>query len=538
LVVCDFCRGQHACTAKGGQLPPLKPHQERGIKAIWQAIDAGERAICLTSPTGGGKTRLSGELVMEAKRRRWPVVLYTHRQILTGQTSGVFHRMGIDHGVLAAGYNPAFFRDVQIASLWTINARAYARDKWQLPPARLVLVDEAHDQKGTTAEKILNDHKAAGAVLVGITATPVDLGHIYDRLIVAGTTSELRKCGMLLPCETYAPTVPDLHHVRKNKVGEYEQDGVIKAIMVQSIFGHVYEHWKRLNPDALPTILFAPGVKESMWFVDQFRKQGVTAGHIDGEDIYLGEHDSQGNQVLYKSDRETREQLFEASRKGEITVISNRFVCREGLDLPHLAHGIFATAFGRLSSYLQSGGRLLRAHPGLSKVVLQDHGGNYFRHGSLNDDRVWRLGDTDVSLAKERSERQKKGDPSDPEPICCPQCQGMRKSGDTCPFCGYRHKRSVRWVLQVNGQLKRMTGSTVKKKAQRSPEETAWMACLFKALHAGLTFNQVRGMYYKQCGRYPPAGMPHMPEENHVNWSLPVREVCPYLLGNKRKAKV
>ena len=53
------------------------------------------------------------------------------------------------------------------------------------------------------------------------------------------------------------------------------------------MFGRVLDHWRKLNPDGRPTILFAPGVAESIWFVDEFARNGIRAAHIDGEDTYL-----------------------------------------------------------------------------------------------------------------------------------------------------------------------------------------------------------------------------------------------------------
>ena len=58
-------------------------------------------------------------------------------------------------------------------------------------------------------------------------------------------------------------------------------------------------------------------------------------------------------------------------------VLCNRFVCA-GIDAPWLAHGIFATIFTSLQSYLQSGGRLLRSFPGIDAVTIR-HGGNWWR---------------------------------------------------------------------------------------------------------------------------------------------------------------
>ncbi|MTW08883.1 hypothetical protein GM524_13540, partial [Streptococcus pneumoniae] len=66
-----------------------------------------------------------------------------------------------------------------------------------------------------------------------------------------------------------------------------------------------------------------------------------------------------------KSNRETRRQVLDEVASGEIKVVCNRFVLREGFDLPQLYHGVLATCFGSICSYVQSVGRILRSHPSL-----------------------------------------------------------------------------------------------------------------------------------------------------------------------------
>src|SRR5262249_18752567 len=160
------------------------------------------------------------------------------------------------------------------------------------------------------------------------------------------------------------------------------------------------DSFERLNPLHRRTILFAPGVPESIWFAEQFVKKGVSAVHIDGENVWV-------NGTLYESSRTAREDVLAASKEGRIVVLCNRFVLREGIKAPWLVHGILATVFGSLQSYLQAGGRLLRAYPGLESVSLQDHGGNWWRHDSLNADREWRLEDTNTSVAGRREDRMR-----------------------------------------------------------------------------------------------------------------------------------
>ncbi|QDV74787.1 hypothetical protein [Botrimarina mediterranea] len=159
-------------------------------------------------------------------------------------------------------------------------------------------------------------------------------------------------------------------------------------------------------------------------------KRGISAAHIDGEKI-IYQH------MTVVADRESRAELKRRSEAGDIEIVSNRFVMREGVDWTHLVHSVFACTFGGICGYLQSGGRVLRNHPSLDHVVIQDHGGNYWRHDSLNADRVWSLDDTEAKIADRHAEayREKK----EAEPIVCPKCAKVRARGVACPACGFAY---------------------------------------------------------------------------------------------------
>jgi superfamily II DNA or RNA helicase len=445
------------------------------------------------------------------------VVLYTNRRLLLEQIAGVLESHSIPFGVRAAGHEQDQLQPVQLSSVQTEVQRVYKSKKWQLFPADTVLVDECHNQAGNTSVTLLRDHQRRGGHLIGFTATPLDIGHIYTDLVVAGTNSELRECGAHVICHTFAPDEPDTKGLKKQATGEYTENDVRKVIMTPVIFGRVYEWWKKLNPDARPAILFGPGVGESLWFAEQFYVNGVSAAHIDGDTIWV-------NGETMKSSQETREDVLDAVRSGEIKVLCNRFVLREGIDIPELYHCILATCFGSLKSYLQSGGRLLRAHPSLDHVICQDHGGNWHRHGDLNEDREWELQQTSyiTSELREQAMREEKQE----EPLVCPKCMGYRLWGDQCPYCGYRHSTRTRMVIQKDGKLKSMAGRIYKPRRVRmaSNTEKLWTRCLHRCRRSGMTFRQAEGLFFYENHYYPPNTLPGMPIAS-IDWFMPIKEV-------------
>jgi superfamily II DNA or RNA helicase len=496
-----------------GEVMDRWPHQ---IAALQQVIDASNdnvRRILLCCPTGGGKTQIALDIADEFTSRRIGVILYTNRRLLVDQSSRVLQAAGVEHGIRAAGHDTDAKQLFQIASIQTEHSRVTKTGQREIHDARLVLLDEAHLQTGQTVQAILQKHLDAGAHIVGLTATPIGLAEYYDRLIVAGTTSELRACGALVPCRIFGPDEPDLAAWKKQGALKGWQEGqdlterqASKVMMTTGIFGRVWEWFDKLNPERKPTILFASGVKESLWFAEQFSKAGVSAAHIDGSDVWV-------NGKLYRTSQEAREDVLNGSRDGTIGLLCNRFVLREGIDAPWLAHGIFATIFGSLQSYLQSGGRLLRSSPGLCSVTIQDHGGNWHRHGSLNADRTWLLEYTDVMIHGLRADRLRAK--KEREPYRCPQC-GTILAVRVCP-CGYEAigKRS-RPVVQTNGTLKEMQGDICRPRSisQKANGPALWERMYFRScsVKGRKTFRQAEALFAQEnnwC--WPDRSWPYMP---------------------------
>lgn len=534
---CPKCYAEHRCPAAAR---PLWPHQIRGIEAARQAQRDGHRAIAITSPTGGGKTRMITEMIADAVSRDRRAALFTNRRILTRQTVDTLATQGVDYGIIAAGYDLAVLKHVQVCSIQTIASRVFAREQLQLPLAHEVYIDEAHGNKGVVAQQIIRHYRSHGATVFGFTATPVGIGQLYSSLVVAGTNSELRHCGALVPCHVFAPSEPDLRAfaaaARKESLqgvrreqrlpgpGEEIPESLqVKLIMGSTeesewqwhVFANVFDAWKQLNPARQPTLLFAPSVATSRWFARHFDRQGVAAEHIDGE-----------------TSEADRDEILERSRAGHTKVVCSCDVFREGADLPWVTHGILLKVCGTLTGYLQIVGRLLRAYPGKDKCILLDHSGCWWRHGSPNVDRHWHLNDTDKSIATELKRRRQRGD--EVEPIRCPKCGGVRKAGPKCPHCGHQHKRSVRMVVMSDGRLVQMTGDVVRKRRQRGPVDV-WKSCLYAAAHKGLTVGQARGWFRQRTGGALPADVKPQPEPGSVDWDRRCGDVYPWLLKRRRK---
>lgn len=526
---CPDCYSGHVCPEP---LPPLWPTQERGLQAIRDAIKAGHRRILVTAPTGAGKTLIMATIAHGLKEKMRRGIVYANRRMLAVQTSRKLHQAGADHGVILSGERTAFLRDVQVASIQTMHSWM-KRDRAELHPADVVMVDEPHAFKGEMVRSIMAQHAEQGAIQIGFTATPIGLAADYDVLVEAGTKKELRSTGALVRARTFGPDEPDLKHIGTEKA-HYTENEQKELIIRPKVFGRVWDNWRILQQrfwaidkpreNAKPTLLFAPGVPYSRWFAEQFEHRGVRAAHIDG-----------------KTPDDERKQIEAASRDGDIKVVCNRYVLREGIDWPWIDHMILACVMGSLQTWIQSVGRGLRACPDTNKqfVVVQDHGGHFWRHGDINDDIDWQLGDSLTDLHRKRRESIRSGD--EKEDMRCPQCGEIIKPWEAqqyggCPHCGKKFKRSVREVVQVDGTLKRMYGQA-RPRRRKHPVKldsvALWDRCFWASLHAKrkMTLSQVRAWYNSERHKQgmddakPPYGAWNCPERDSIDWTRYIRDV-------------
>jgi len=301
--------------------------QERARTRIWDGF-RDVKCLAAVAPTGFGKTRLGSMLIKDVQRKGYPWVWYTHRKTLTTQTMRSFQDQGLDFGVRASGLPD--FEDItkpgQIAMLQSERA-AIKNGKRSLHDARFVIVDESHANKNGWAEEAIRHHLNNGDRVLQLSATPVGQGHISENLIELASMSEMLEIGALLPAECWSPSELDMKHIRKIASGEYSPGDQAKMVMKQQVVGDIMKWYWNLNPEQVPTLGFGPDVKSSMWLCDYFNDRGIKSAHIDGEKIYLGEHDLWGNPVVVNSNQKLRDQLFDKVSTGEIKVLWNRFVC-------------------------------------------------------------------------------------------------------------------------------------------------------------------------------------------------------------------
>ena len=159
----------------------LRPYQQKFLEDVYKEILAGHKRICGVAPCGAGKTIMTGWLIREFMNNGCRVIFFVHRHELIDQTSKTFTDLGIEHGIIAAGFKVNYDLPIQIASVQTLARRLNS-----VPAPDLLVCDECHHILANTYKEIINKWK--DAFLLGVTATPqrmggINLGDVFTSMI-------------------------------------------------------------------------------------------------------------------------------------------------------------------------------------------------------------------------------------------------------------------------------------------------------------------------------------------------------------------
>lgn len=391
----------------------LRPYQERALDEVRREMAKGTKRICVTSPTGSGKTIMFCKIIKLATDRKRRVVVLVHRRELIDQTLDKLSRFGIFAGVIMAKdsrTDPYF--DVQVCSIQTLARRVGPSERLphseRLPPADVVITDECHHAPSDSYRRVLAAWPEA--VVLGFTATPwrtdkIGLRGLFDASVLVASYADLMRDGFLAPYDAWAYDSPDLHDV-PIVAGEYNQRLLGLAANTKVLVGSVVKEYvtHALGKRAL---LFPVNIEHSKHLVQEFQSAGVRAEHLDCDTPKL-----------------ERKQLLDDFGAGKIAVVSSVGVLTEGFDDPGAEVAILARPTMSLSLHLQMIGRVLRPAPGKTRAMIVDHAGNLLRHGLPDDER-----DYSLTVTPKRTRDLHTC------PICCAVFGQIRKDG-TCPKCG------------------------------------------------------------------------------------------------------
>jgi DNA repair protein RadD len=464
----------------------LHRFQQEAVAELERHIAEGRRKLLLVAPTGSGKTVIASELI-----RRWVaqyrrVLFLAHRREIIIQTSVKLVANGVRHGIVMANVDPRPMEPVQVASIDTLHVRGVRSDAMNLPPADLVIFDEAHRARGRTREHLISLYPEA--VLLGMTATPCrgdgrGLGNLFDVMIEAPQVAELIVGGFLVKSRVYAPVSPDLKGVRVEK-GDYVISQLAGRMNTAGLVGDIVEHWHK-HGEQRRTIAFAVDVAHSVAIRDQFLGAGVPAEHLDGE-----------------TPISEREDILTRLASGETKVVSSCMVLTEGWDCPPVGCAILARPTKQMGLFRQMIGRVLRPAEGKPDAVILDHSGAVFRHG-LPEDRVeWTL-DVDGRAENPAQARRKAG--HEPQLQECPACKAIMVK-PPCGACGWMPKPKARNIDFEDGRLGLVVGGKPRVQQYTNEQKFTWYRMLVgEALSRGKNPNWAFYLFRDKFGHDRPS---------------------------------
>ena len=355
----------------------LRPYQIEALERTRQSFGRGHRNVLLVLPTGGGKTACGGEIARGAIAKGKRVLWLAERRELIFQAAS---RMPVPAGMIMAGTKPDYESPIQVASVDTLVTRT------NVPPADLVVVDEAHHSVSKTIRGLLASYP--NAHVLGLTATPersdgTALGDVFQEMVIGSTVRELTDLGFLVECD-----------VKAASLGKSLAQDPVKAWLEHS--------------GGRPGFVFAKSVAHSRDIVAGLVAAGVLAVHVDGTTA-----------------KGIRDRAVEDFRRGRIDVLCSMGVFTEGTDLPRATVCLLARAFTHASLYLQCIGRVLRPSPGKGRALIIDLIGSVHEHGLPDDERIWSLDGEPHRLA-DSAQAVKQCDVCGcayrPGPPACPMC--------------------------------------------------------------------------------------------------------------------
>jgi DNA repair protein RadD len=471
--------------------PTLHPFQREAVARIEQELTI-HRKVLLVAPTGAGKTVIASEIIKRAVAQYRTALFLAHRREIIQQTSHKLTANGVRHGITMAGVEPRPMESAQVASIDTLHVRGVRSKAMPLPPADLLIFDEAHRARGRTREHLIALYPSAA--LLGMTATPCrgdgrGLGNIFATMIECPQVAELIVGGYLVKSRVYAPVDPDLRGVRTEK-GDYVVGQLERRMNTDALVGDIVEHWLKYG-ERRRTVAFAVGVEHSVHIRDEFVRAGVRAEHLDGTTPIA-----------------EREALLRRLASGETEVVTNCMVLTEGWDMPDVGCCILARPTKQMGLYRQMIGRVLRPSNGKPDAIVLDHSGAVYRHGLPEDHVEWTL-DIDRRAVNAAQQKRERGEA--PKPRECPSCKAVMVA-PPCGNCGWQPQPRGRAIDFEDGHL----GLVINGKAQAPVHTEDDRRTFFQQLRS---VQQSRGYrrgwaahkFKDKFGHYPPWAYDQLP---------------------------
>ena len=403
----------------------LRSYQRAAIDATfdWMAANDGNPLIVL--PTGAGKSLVLSAIIHDVLTQ-WPserILCVTHVKELIEQNHAAALRYWPEcpAGIYSAGLRK---RDIDARVLFC-GIQSVADKAATIGWADIVIVDEAHliPREGMGRyRKFLDAMKSMNSQLrvIGLTATPyrTDSGllcegedRVFDGVSYDADLVQLIRDGFL--SRTVAKQVGheiDTTGVRV-QAGEFKSSDLEAAAMSEDAVPDAVAEIVRRGADRKAWLLFCVSVKHAMAVADELGKHGVQCAQVYGG-----------------TPPEDRAEIVRAFKSRELKSIVNVNVLTTGFDAPHVDLVAILRPTCSPGLFEQMAGRGFRTAEGKTDCLLLDFGGNFDRHGPLDD----------ISP----SEADDGGGDGESPVKTCPSCEEIIHAAlKECPVCGHMFEK-------------------------------------------------------------------------------------------------
>ena len=329
----------------------LFPHQQRAVERARDEYRRGIKRTLIVHATGTGKMIIAamvGRWAIERGRELGKpnrVLFLAHTDELIQQAADKFDLVGVEPGIEQAGSfaRMMFDPELVVGSVMTMKEdgrlKSFPEDWFGL-----IIVDEAHHASSFSYKKIMS--RFPNARVLGLTATPkrgddVSLGGIFES--VADTFSILdawdaeKETGVQYLCDLVPVRLDvdiDLRKLKPQKGDFTDQDLDARiAPMIDLICNKTAEKIGERQ-----TVAFFPSIRSAQFFAKGMQDLGFKADAVWGADP-------------------KRDEKVEAYRRGEVQVLANMDLLREGFDVPNTSAVVLARPTKSWTLFLQQIGR-------------------------------------------------------------------------------------------------------------------------------------------------------------------------------------
>lgn len=434
----------------------LREDQRQLKQSTIQDWNHGARNVLAVLSTGGGKSIIMSDIILDGARENKQQVVIAHRNELVSQMSAHVARRGIPHRIIGSTATVAqitrqhralFGRSfvnpsaqTAVAGVDTILARKDKLAGWLQQTDRW-FGDEAHHflavNKWGKAVELMPHAQGLGVTATPLRADGQGLGRefdgVFDSMNVGMEMRQLIGIGALADFEIVCPKSDlEVDPAEVSKSGDWSNQKLRKAAKKSHIIGDVVQAYCRYAYGK-QAILFATDVETAGEIADNFNQHQIRAASLSAKTPFA-----------------VREKFINEFKSGKLQVLINVDLFDEGFDVPACQVVIMARPTASLGKYRQMVGRALRTAEGKEFGLIIDHVSNVVRHGLPDKYIAW-------TLARRDKRGKQEIDPDEVKLTVCNYCtKPYERFYCACPYCGKEPplpEPSSRSIDMVDGDL-------------------------------------------------------------------------------------